>query len=44
MKTIRFLWGFICGVWTLVVAVCAYLIGAGTAYNLTDNQRNHRVD
>lgn len=41
MKTLRFLWGFICGAWTLIVAVAAYLMGAGTACAVTENRRNN---
>ena len=34
MKFLRFLWGFICGIWTLLVAVLGFLLGYSGGYGV----------
>ena len=43
MKFLRFLWGFICGVWTLIVAVVAFMCGGASGFALGTSHSPRRV-
>lgn len=44
MKFLRFLWGFICGIWTLVIAIIGMIIGGTVGYELGNDDRPRRRD
>lgn len=44
MKFLRFLWGFICGVWTLIVAAIGFIVGGIVGYGLTKDTEPKRRD
>ena len=44
MKFLRFLWGFICGVWTLIIAAIGFIVGGIVGYGLTKDTEPKRQD
>lgn len=44
MKFLRFLLGFICGIWTLIVTVIGFVAGGIIGYELAKDERSERPD
>lgn len=44
MKFLRFLWGFICGIWTLIATAIGFITGGIVVYGLTRDTQPKRQD